>query len=64
MRRCEICEKFLKKAGKRRKVRSKYNPTNLYFQKPNLQWFTTPDGKRIKICTTCRRAILKKLKKI
>ncbi|MGC8981495.1 MAG: large ribosomal subunit protein bL28 [Minisyncoccia bacterium] len=62
---CEICGKGRIKAVKRKKTRSKYNPTNFYFQKPNLQLFTLPNGKRIKICTRCKKAILKgKIKNI
>jgi ribosomal protein L28 len=56
---CEICGKGRLKVAKRKKTRSKYNPTNFYFQKPNLQWYTLPNGKKIKICTKCRKAILK-----
>lgn len=56
---CQICGKGKLKVSKRKKVRSKYNPTNFYFQKPNLQWFQLSNGKKIKICMKCRKSILK-----
>ncbi len=57
---CQICGKKSFRVTKRKKTRSKYNPTNTYFQKPNLQWFTLSNGKRIKICTKCRKNLIKK----
>lgn len=56
---CMLCGKRRFKVGRRIKTRSKYNPTHTYFQKPNLQWFTLPNNKRIKICTKCRKKILR-----
>lgn len=56
---CLICKKGRLKVTKRVKTRSKYNPTTNYFQYPNLQWFKLPNGKRIKICTKCRKRLLK-----
>lgn len=56
---CELCQKGKFKVGKRVKTRSKYNPTHTYFQKPNLQWFTLSNGKRIRICTKCRKKLIK-----
>jgi ribosomal protein L28 len=61
---CQICGKSKFKVGRRIKTRSKYNPTHTYFQKPNLQWFILSNGKRIKICTKCRKKIIKKGMKI
>ena len=56
---CQLCGKGKLKVGRRIKTRSKYNPTATYFQKPNLQWFTLKNGKRIKICTKCRKKLIK-----
>ncbi|GIW66361.1 MAG: hypothetical protein KatS3mg095_0259 [Candidatus Parcubacteria bacterium] len=56
---CPICNKGRLKVTRRIKTRSKYNPTVNYFQYPNLQWLKLPSGKRIKICTKCRKKILK-----
>lgn len=56
---CQICQKGRFKVTRRIKTRSKYNPTVSYFQYPNLQWFKLPNGKRIKICTKCRKRLLK-----
>lgn len=56
---CQICQKGRFKVTRRVKTRSKYNPTTSYFQYPNLQWVTLPNGKRLKICTKCRKRFLK-----
>jgi hypothetical protein len=56
---CQICLKGRLKVTKRIKIRSKFNPTKKYFQYPNLQWFNLPNGQRIKICTKCRKKLLK-----
>jgi len=58
MRACEICGKTYKKAVKRKKLRGKFNPVKEYFQKPNLQYLKL-GRKRVLICTSCRRKILK-----
>lgn len=46
-----------------KKVHSKYNPVNTKKKYPNLQWVTLADGKRIKACTKCIKAMCKPLKK-
>jgi len=56
---CELCGKRRMKVGKRVKLRGRFNPTTTRFQKPNLHYFTLPSGKKILICSKCR----KKLKK-
>ena len=58
---CSLCQKGRLKVVKRKKLRGKYNPTAVYFQKPNLQWFTLPGGKKIKICAKCRKGLIKGL---
>jgi ribosomal protein L28 len=44
----------------RKKLRSKYNPTNKSRKYPNLQWTTLANGKRIKACAKCIKQIGKK----
>lgn len=56
---CKLCGKSRFKVVRRIKTRSKYNPVSTYFQKPNIQWFTLKNGKRIKICTKCRKRLIK-----
>ncbi|MGE4554790.1 MAG: bL28 family ribosomal protein [Candidatus Paceibacterota bacterium] len=58
---CEICGKKPLKASTYKKIRSKYNPTNTYFQKPNLQKVKLPNGKKIRICTSCWKKMKKEL---
>jgi ribosomal protein L28 len=62
VKKCQICKKGKFKVGRRVKLRGKYNPTTKRFQKPNLQYFKLPSGKRILICTKCRKKLLKELK--
>lgn len=50
---CPICGKGSRMGGKRNLLRGKYNPTKHVRKYPNLQWARLPNGKRIKICTTC-----------
>ncbi|MCL4358570.1 MAG: hypothetical protein M1505_00380 [Patescibacteria group bacterium] len=57
---CAVCAKGKNKATKRLKTRSQYNPTESYFQKANLQWLSLTNGQRIKVCSKCRRALIKK----
>ncbi|MBU3923090.1 hypothetical protein KJ684_02545 [Patescibacteria group bacterium] len=45
---------------KRKKLRSNYNPTIKKRKYPNLQWVKLGDGKRVKACTKCIKAINKK----
>ena len=56
---CSICGKTYQKATHYKKVRSAYNPVSRHHQKPNLQWFRMPDGKRILVCSTCRKHLSK-----
>lgn len=57
---CALCGKRYQKATRRIKIRSKYNPTRPYRQKPNLQWLTLANGKRVKACASCIKSYLKK----
>ena len=70
-RQCEICGKMRMVVMGKSKLRGKYNPTVKRIQKANLQWATIPldvkkasfksfAGKRIMVCTKCRKTILKK----
>ena len=56
MKKCEICQKSYITTWRRKKLRSRYNPTVRKKKKPNLQKKTI-QGKKIWICTEC----LKKL---
>lgn len=56
---CQVCKKGKFKTWKRVKLRGKYNPTVKKFQKPNLHWLKLKDGKRILVCTKCRRKLLR-----
>lgn len=61
---CQLCGKKALKASVYKKIRSKYNPTNKYFQKPNLREVKLSNGKKIKICSRCHKKIKKGLLKI
>lgn len=74
MPKCPICQKRGVITFKRVKLRGKYNPTTKVRKRVNLQWFLVPENvkdkkwkkfakKRIKVCTKCRKALLKKLEK-
>jgi ribosomal protein L28 len=41
----------------RKKLRGKYNPTTKKRKYPNLQWVRLANGKRIKACTKCIKAM-------
>ena len=56
---CAICGKKYVVATRRVKTRSAYNPTVRHRQKPNLQWYTLPTGKRIKVCSKCLKRLAK-----
>lgn len=60
-KKCAVCKKGTKVVWRRIKLRGKYNPTVKRRQKPNLQKFKLPSGKKILICTKCRRKLLKKI---
>ena len=71
-RQCEICEKRGLIVWNRNKLRGKYNPTVKRKQRPNLQQVLVPvglktkkqefkqaEGKKVLICSKCRKTILK-----
>lgn len=60
-RQCAICKKKYKLVWRRIKLRGKYNPTTKRKQKPNLQWFRLPSGKRILVCTKCIKKLSKEI---
>lgn len=56
---CAICGKKYNLATTRVKTRSAYNPTSRHRQKANLQWYKLPNGKRVRVCTSCRKKLIK-----
>lgn len=58
-RTCAICGKGYITTIKRKKLRSKYNPTAKKRKYPNLQWVILDNGRRVKACAKC----IKKLSK-
>jgi ribosomal protein L28 len=60
-RQCQICGKKPQTVWRRVKLRGKYNPTIKKRQKPNLQWFKLPSGKRILVCAKCKKLLTRKL---
>jgi len=56
---CAICGKQYNIATTRVKTRSAYNPTARHRQKVNLQWYRLPNGKRIRVCTSCLKRLTK-----
>ncbi|MGC8651081.1 MAG: large ribosomal subunit protein bL28 [Minisyncoccia bacterium] len=56
---CAICGKQYNTATTRVKTRSAYNPTSHHRQKANLQWYKLPNGKRIRVCTSCLKKLTK-----
>ena len=58
-RTCAICGKGYITAIKRKKLRSKYNPTIKKRKYPNLQWVTLDNKKRVKACTKCIKKMSK-----
>lgn len=57
---CQICGKGKFVVIRRQKLRGKFNPTTKRKQKPNLQYFKLPSGKRILACTKCIKRLSKK----
>lgn len=55
---CEICGKGKNKANHWKKIMSKLDPVRTYFQKPNLHSMKV-DGKKMRICSDCRKKIIK-----
>ncbi len=71
-RQCQICEKKGLIVWRRKKLRGKYNPTVKRKQQPNLQWVQVPlnlktkkqefkkaEGKRVSVCSKCRKTVTK-----
>ncbi len=56
---CQICGKGKFKVVKRKKLRGKFNPVKVKKQKPNLQYFKLPSGKRILACAKCIKRLSK-----
>ena len=63
MKQCDICGKGYAMAGKRNKLRGKYNPTAMKKRYPNLQKTRNLDGKRVSACTQCIKTLNKKTEK-
>ena len=57
---CQICGKKGVVIQKRKKLRGKYNPTVKVRKYPNLQWVHLSNGKRVKACAKCIKALTKK----
>jgi len=57
---CPLCGKKSMVAVVRKKLRGKYNPTSKKRKYPNLQWVKLPSGKRVKACTKCIKAMMKR----
>jgi len=58
-RQCDVCAKKRNLARKLNKLRGKYNPTKKRPQKPNLQYVKLASGKRLLVCTKCRKTLVK-----
>lgn len=56
---CFICGKKSIMTVTRKKLRSKYNPTDKKRKYPNLQWVVLANGRRVKACTKCIKGIAK-----
>ncbi|MBI4359311.1 MAG: 50S ribosomal protein L28 [Candidatus Nealsonbacteria bacterium] len=56
-RTCPVCGKTSTLVWHRKKLRGKYNPTIKRRKYPNLQWVRLPDGKRVRACAKCIKAI-------
>lgn len=54
---CAICEKKSIMVRHLVKLRGKYNPTTKKRKYPNLQWVRLADGKRIRACAKCIKAM-------
>lgn len=52
---CLVCKKVTRTGGKRKLLRGHYNPTGKIKRHPNLQWAMLPNGKRMKMCTDCKK---------
>jgi len=54
---CDNCGKGRQKATSWKKIMSKLDPTDRYFQKPNLHEVKLKTGKKAKVCTKCQRKL-------
>ncbi len=59
---CNNCGKGRQKATSWKKIMSKLDPTDRYFQKPNLHEVKLKTGKKAKVCTKCQRKLAKENK--
>lgn len=57
---CQVCKKVTRTGGRYKLLRGNYNPTGKRKRHPNLQWATLPDGKRMKMCTSCKKSTTQK----
>jgi ribosomal protein L28 len=57
---CSICKKGYMLTWRIVKLRGKYNPTIKKKKRPNLQWTRLASGERVKACTKCIKALVKK----
>lgn len=53
---CPVCKKVTRTGGVRKLLRGNYNPTGKRKRHPNLQWAVLPNGKRMKMCTNCKKS--------
>ncbi|MFH0805568.1 MAG: 50S ribosomal protein L28 [Patescibacteria group bacterium] len=58
-RRCTVCGKKSMVAVMLKKLRGQYNPTGKKRKYPNLQWVRLENGKRVKACAKCIKAMSK-----
>jgi hypothetical protein len=60
-RKCELnyCKKSNHTIMRRKLLRGNYNPVGEKTQRPNVQKFSMPDGKKVMACTQCIRAFEK-----
>ena len=54
---CTICNKTSGMIVKRKLLRGNYNPTSKKRKYPNLQWVNLKNGKRVKACAKCIKAL-------
>lgn len=56
---CTICGKKTMMVWKLKKLRGKYNPTIKKRKQPNIQWTVLSNGKRVRACAKCIKAMAK-----
>jgi len=59
---CALCGKQPTLVRKYNKLMSRYNPNPKHTKKPNLQWHTLKNGKRVQACTKCIKKLSKSSK--